>query len=101
LGGVFIALEGLKKYLNQNQEKDLNQNDNLTPIQKFFISYARIWRCNIRDEEMKKRLMIDPHSPTELRVNGILNNVDDFYTAFNVGENNKLYLEKSLRAKIW
>ena len=101
LGGVFIALEGLKNFLNQNQELNLNQNDNLTPIQKFFINYARVWRCNIRDEEMKKRLIIDPHSPPELRVNGILNNVDDFYTAFNVNENNKLYLEKSKRAKIW
>ena len=100
LGGVFISLEGFKKYLLQHPGENVPL-DGFTPIQRFFLSYARIWRYSIRAEEMKKRLIIDPHSPPELRVNGILKNIDDFYTAFNVLESDKLYLDKSSRAKIW
>lgn len=100
LGGVCIALEGFKNFLKQHPEKNISI-DGFTPIQRFFLSYARIWRYSVRPEEMKKRLLTDPHSPPELRVNGILKNIDDFYLAFDVGESDKLYLDKSSRAKIW
>ena len=100
LGGIRIAVDSLKKYLleNPNENKLI---DGLSPLQRLFINYCRIWRCNIRKEEIKQRLLIDPHSPPEFRVNGILMNIDDFYIAFNIKENSKIYLEKNKRAKIW
>ena len=100
LGGLTIALESLKKYLlkNPNQNKLI---ENLTPIQRLFINYSRIWRCNIRPEQIKLHLTIDTHSPPEFRVNGVVSNIDDFYTAFEIKETSKLYLPKNKRTKIW
>ena len=100
LGGLSISLESLKKYLleNPNENKTI---EGLTPIQRLFINYSRIWRCNTRPEQIKLGLLTDPHSPPEFRVNGILNNIDDFYTAFEIKENSKLYLPKNKRGKIW
>jgi len=94
LGGITIALESLKKYLKENPSENI-LIDNLSPIQRFFINYARIWRCNTRPEEIKHRLLVDPHSPPELRVNGILKNIDDFYKHFNIKS------DLIIRAKIW
>jgi len=100
IGGITIALEGFKKYLNHNNQ--INSQLNLQKeLAKFFISYCIIWRCNTRDEEMKVRLLTDPHSPPEFRVNGVLKNIDDFYTTFKISKENKLYLPKENRAKIW
>ena len=100
LGGVTIALESLKKYLIDNPKNNININ-NFTQIQRFFINYAIIWASNTRKEEIKNRLLTDVHSPPEFRVNGILKNIDDFYLAFNVKENDLLFLYKKDRVKIW
>jgi len=94
LGGITIALESLKKYLKENPSEN-KLIDNLSPYQRFFINYARIWRCNTRPEEIKHKLLVDPHSPPELRVNGILKNIDDYYKHFNIKT------DLMIRAKIW
>jgi putative endopeptidase len=54
-----------------------------------------------RDETMRMRLNVDPHSPEIFRVNGPLSNFDPFYAAFNVKEGDKLYIKPENRAKIW
>jgi putative endopeptidase len=100
LGGVFISLEGLKKYLKDNP-KENKLIDNLTPIQRLFINYSIVWRSNSRPEDMKQRLLIDPHSPPIFRVNGILKNIEDYYEAFNISQIDGMYLEPEKRAKIW
>ena len=52
-------------------------------------------------EEIKKRLLIDPHSPGLWRVNGILPNIDDFYEIFNISSENTLYIAPNDRVNIW
>jgi len=100
LGGVTISLEGLKMYLNDKPEENKNF-DNLTPVQRFFLNYCRIWRCNCRDEDMKQRLLTDPHSPPIYRVNGVVVNMDDFYKSFDIKETSNLFILPEKRAKIW
>jgi putative endopeptidase len=100
LGGVTIALRGLKNFLNQNPSEN-KLIDNLNPIQRLFISYSRVWRSQARPEDMKQRLLTDPHSPPLFRVNGIVKNIPEFYQVFNVNTSDELYLEESMRAKIW
>lgn len=100
LGGLTIALESLKKYLLENSSEN-KLIEGLTPIQRVFINYSRIWRANTRPEQIKKDILTDPHSPPEFRVNGILRNIDDFYTEFGIKEDSKLYLPKNKRGKIW
>ncbi len=100
-GGLTIALEAFK--INM-KEKGIDPNekiDGFTPIQRFFLSYATIWRQNIRDKELKNRLENDVHSPGEYRVNGALFNVPEFYEVFNIKETDKLYRTPEQRPVIW
>ena len=98
-GGIIIAYDGLMRALEQNPAPETI--DGLTPTQRFVLSWAQVWRQNIRDEELQKRLRDDVHSPGDARVNGALPNFDPFYEAFNVKEEDKMYLPKSERVVIW
>lgn len=98
LGGVTIAYDAFKR-TKQGQSND--KIDGFTPDQRFFLSWAQVWRQNIRDEEAAERLVTDPHSPGEHRCNGPLSNFEPFYQAFGVKEGNKMYKPEALRAKVW
>lgn len=98
LGGLAIAYEAFKK-TKQGQSSD--KIDGFTPDQRFFLSWAQVWRANTRDEEMFNRIKTDPHSPNLWRCNGPLSNMPEFYQAFNVQATNKMYRPDSLRAKVW
>ncbi|MCX6157026.1 MAG: M13 family metallopeptidase [Ignavibacteriota bacterium] len=98
LGGVTLSLEGLKKAWEKNPPK--KEIEGFTPIQRFFLSYAQIWRGNIRDKELLKRLKEDVHSPSTARVNCIVYNIPEFYTAFGI-TSGKMFKEQGSRAVIW
>ncbi len=98
LGGVMIAYQAYKMYLNGREDKVI---DGLTGDQRFFLAYAQLWRGKMREERQLQLLKSDPHSPGEYRVNGILRNVDAWYDAFNVQPDNKLYLTPEERVRIW
>ena len=59
------------------------------------------WDCYGRLPEAIRRLAIDPHSPPEFRCNGVLRNVDAFYDAFDVAEDDELFLAPKRRVRIW
>lgn len=93
LGGLTLALEAVKS---------IGDNENMSEyIKNVFYQWALIWRCNYKPEEMKNRILIDPHSFAFLRVNGIVKNLSEFYESFDVKENDEMYLPPSKRAKIW
>ena len=96
LGGMNIAIKAYKIALNGQEGPVI---DGFTAMQRFFISHAQGWRRLIRPEEARLRVATDPHSPDELRCNQIVRNLDEFYEAFDVTENDALYLKK--RVKIW
>jgi putative endopeptidase len=98
LGGVTLSLEGLMKAWEKNPPK--KEIEGFTPLQRYFLSYAQIWRGNIRDKELMKRLKEDVHSPSLARVNGIVYNIPEFYTAFGI-TSGKMFKEQSSRAVIW
>jgi putative endopeptidase len=99
LGGVNAALSGLQKYYGKyGRPEDI---DGLTPEQRFFISWATIWRIKYRDEALRTQIKTDPHSPGMYRANGPLRNIPEFYAAFNVTENNEMFQPDSLRVVIW
>jgi predicted metalloendopeptidase len=75
--------------------------DGLTGEQRVFLGYGQVWRAKIRDEELRKRIATDPHSPSVYRTNGAVRNVPEFYEAFNVSEGDALYLAPEDRVKIW
>jgi Predicted metalloendopeptidase len=70
LGGVNIAYSALLKAM---EGKDMNaKTDNFTSPQRFFLAYAQVWRNNIREKELMRRLKEDVHSPGEARINCIV-----------------------------
>jgi len=98
LGGITIAFEAFKR---TEQGKGNEKIDGFTPDQRFFLGFARIWAGSIRPEAAAQRIITDPHSPAIHRVNGPLSNLPEFYKAFGVKENDKMYRPDSDRAKIW
>lgn len=98
LAGVTI---GLKAYQLSLAGKASEMIDGFTGQQRFFIGYAQVWRSKMRDDTLRARLLSDPHSPGEYRVNGIVPNVDAFYKAFDVKPGDGMYLPPEERVKIW
>ena len=75
--------------------------DGFTPEQRFFISWATVWRNKSREESIKTQVKTDPHSPDEIRGYLPLLNVDAFYKAFNIKLGDKMYIAPEKRVKIW
>ena len=115
LGGVNIALKAYAFALDEAAGRDKDGSakaieeslsaapvmDGWTGLQRFFLSYASIWRSKNRDELAEKYLQIDPHSPAECRTNGIVRNVDLFYRAFDVTPDSAMWLDPDKRVRIW
>ncbi|MFP4017611.1 MAG: M13 family metallopeptidase [Bacteroidales bacterium] len=99
LGGLSIAHTAFK---NATSNKELPEKINgYTPEQRFFLAWARVWAQNIREKEMLRRTKEDVHSLGIHRVNGPVINMENWYNAFSVDEDNELYLPEDKRAKIW
>jgi len=65
------------------------------------IRFRRVWRTSMRPDAIRQRLLTDPHSPPEFRVNGVVRNVDAWYRAFNIQPGDQLYLAPEQRGHIW
>lgn len=99
LGGLNAAYDGLQIHF-QNNEKP-GPIDGFTQEQRFFISWATIWRTKYRDETLRTQILTDPHSPGMYRAVGPLENIETFYSAFDVKEGDNMWKPDSLRVKIW
>jgi putative endopeptidase len=98
LGGINIAYEAFKK---TKQGKSSDKIDGFTPDQRFFLSWAQVWRANTKPEEMMLRLKTDPHSCSELRCNVPVSNMEAWYKAFNVKPTDKMYRPENERVRVW
>jgi len=98
LGGIVIALDAFKK---TDEYKKGQKIAGLTPEQRYFLGYALGWQSHQRDEVLAQRVLTDVHSPANLRVNGPFADVPEFYQAFGVQQNQKLWRPDSARVKIW
>ena len=98
LGGISIGLLAYKMSLNGEEAPVI---DGFTGEQRVFLGFAQIWRGIIRDESLRKLIATDSHSPRIYRTNGAVRNVPEFYEAFDVSENDALYLAPEDRVKIW
>jgi putative endopeptidase len=99
LGGINAAYDGLQLYLKANGNPGLI--DGFTPEQRFFISWATVWRTKSRDEAIKSQVKTDPHSPGMYRAVVPIQNVDAFYQAFGIKKGDAMYVEPEKRVKIW
>jgi predicted metalloendopeptidase len=98
LGGLNMAYHAYHLFL---KGKPAPVIDGLTGDQRFFLSWAQVWRAKIRDGQLREYVMSDVHSPPYFRVNGPLPNINEWYDAFNVHPGDKLYIKPEDRVSIW
>jgi len=101
LGGVKLAYAALQKALDSHPEERNKKIDGLTPEQRFFLSFATIWKSKQRDEDLKLRLNTDPHSPARYRVDGPLSNLAEFQKVFSLPDNCPMVRPADKRVNIW
>ncbi len=98
IGGLAIAYEAFK---TTEQGKKNETIDGFTAEQRFFLSFAQVWRIKMKEEATRQRIQGDVHSPAMWRVNGPVTNFTPWYTAFGVKEGDKMYKAEADRIKVW
>jgi len=98
LGGLNTAYEAFKKTKEGHSNVKI---DGFTPDQRFFLSWAQVWRSSQRPESAASRIKTDPHSPEQYRTNAPISNMDAWYAAFDVKPGDKMYKKPADRIKIW
>ena len=100
LGGCTVAYNAYK--LSPEGREIPKPIDGFTNFQRFFLSYAQIWRNNMRDEALRKQVKTNEHSPAKIRINGVVYNMPEFYAAFtDVKPGDKLFRQVEQRPVIW
>lgn len=99
LGGTAVAYDALKMYLTD--KGDPGKIDGYTQSQRFFMSWATIWRSKTTDEFVVNQVKTDPHSPAQYRATGPIINMDAFHEAFETKEGDEMYIPKNERILIW
>lgn len=98
LGGILLGWDAFQK---TKQFKDNDSIAGLSPAQRYFLGYSLGWLMGSTQEYLRNQALTDAHAPARFRVNGPFQNVDAFYTTFNVKPGDKMYLADSLRVRIW
>ncbi|MES2022236.1 MAG: M13 family metallopeptidase [Pseudomonadota bacterium] len=99
LGGVEMAYAAYQRYQAKHGKAPVIGG--LTGDQRFFLAWAQVWQEKDREGALRQQLLTNAHSPAFFRVNGVVRNVDAWYTAFNVKPGDKLYLAPADRVHIW
>lgn len=99
-GGVSIAYDALRRHLARYPELK-KKTDGLTPEQRFFISWAQIWKENMKEPEIKMRVTVDPHSPNRFRATIPPYNHPDFEKSFADDGPSEETGEKRKKIDIW
>lgn len=99
LGGLLGAYDGLQRFYKENGRPD--DIDGFTAEQRFFMSWATVWRTKSRDEALRTQIKTDPHSPGRVRATQPLLNIQAFYDAFDIKEGDAMYLPPEKRVSIW
>jgi putative endopeptidase len=98
LGGLTLALDAYHASLDGQAAPVI---DGLTGDQRVFMGWAQAWCGKVKDDFVRKQVVSDPHSPRIFRVNGVVRNIDAWYTVFGVAPGDKLYLAPEERVHIW
>jgi putative endopeptidase len=98
LGGATIALRAYEKSLQGKQRQTI---DGFTPEQRFFLGFAQVWGENMSPQEATRRALTDPHAQGPFRVNGTVQNMPEFWKAYNCTDSDKMVREAAKRCSIW
>mgnify|MGYP004701010039 CR=1 FL=1 len=99
LGGVNAAFDALKLQFKESGYPD--KIDGYTAEQRFFMSWATIWRTKAREEAIRNQIKTGPHSPGNFRAYVPLQHLEEFHKAFNIKEGDAMFLKPEERVLIW
>lgn len=97
-GGLKVSYQAFKE---ATKDAPLPVKDGFTPEQRFYLAYANVWASNTRDEMIRMLTRMDVHSLAKWRVDGALPQIQEWYDAFGITENDSLYIAPEKRASIW
>jgi putative endopeptidase len=97
-GGMRLALDAYHASLRGKAAPVIG---GLTGDQRFFLAWAQAWKNKFRPDIIKMVLVSDVHSPARWRVDGVVRNIDEWYSAFGVKPGDKLYLAPADRVRVW
>lgn len=97
LGGLSIALKAWRLQCADAGAEAPSREE----VKEFFVQWATIWREKIREQMARQLLVVDPHSPSEFRCNGVVRNMDAFHEAFATTPDDDLWLDAHHRVTIW
>ncbi len=97
--GVRLAYTAWMSALNDQEKAALERTgaDGLTPVQRFFLTYAQLWCQNMNEAYMRQRTMSNEHSLPPFRVNGVVQNMPEFRTAFSCKSKDKMVRQQACR----
>jgi putative endopeptidase len=98
LAGLTLAYHALKLKRDENTPEP---NDGFTWQQRLFLGWARVWAQNINEQELRNRIITDPHSPGKYRVIGPLANMPEFWEAFGCQSGQPMRAIEEYRVVIW
>ena len=101
LGGLNVAYDALQDALKKNSNEAQQKIDGYTEDQRFFLSWARVWRNNTREKQAMLYLNIDPHAPASLRAIGAPSNMPAFAQAFQCKAGESMVRDDDKQVKIW
>ncbi|UXD88713.1 M13 family metallopeptidase [Thalassolituus hydrocarboniclasticus] len=101
LGGISVAYHALQNYIRDHYPDGAPVLDGFSAEQRFFLSWAQMWRSKRTEDYQRQLLLNDPHSPGRFRANGTVRNLDAWYQAFDVGPDAALYLPPDQRITTW
>ena len=96
LGGAILAYMAWKE---DTKGQRLNSIDGLTPEQRLFLGYSQYYCANVRDEVKRMQATVNPHSPVEYRVNGVVSNMPEFQEAFHCKAESPMVNQN--RCRVW
>ncbi len=101
IGDLSGAAVAYRAYIHSLNGAEAPVIDGYTGPQRFFLGYAQAYRTKWREGLMREVVLSDPHSPSEFRANGVVSNMEEFYSAFGLREGDRLWRKPEERVKIW
>jgi putative endopeptidase len=98
LGGLTVSFAAMERALGSAPRTKI---DGFTPEQRFFLSWATVWRQIYRPQALRTQVNSDEHAPAIWRVNGPLSNMPEFKAAWGCKDGDAMVRAEALRARIW
>jgi putative endopeptidase len=98
-GGLRVAYMALLDTLAAEGKTINDKIDGYTEAQRYFLGFAQVWCQNQTEQSARQSALVDPHSPGKWRVNGTVQNFDEFGKAFGCKVGQPMMPVKSCR--VW